>query len=95
MIRIKYKRSGDYLLSVKNYSTLTQRTLLYVAINLKTYHVYLFDESQPRDPNLFGSFIPSFSYVGSSLIDAKKKAKKLLLNTGVKFDVEVRNKTKT
>jgi hypothetical protein len=93
MIRINYSKLGNsYLVSKKNFSTRTHKDLVYVAINLNSFCCSIINSSIPRDLDSVVSFEPSEYAFGTSLNDAKKKAKNLLINCGVTFDVEVRNK---
>lgn len=91
MIRIKYSRVGDYLITKKTFSTRTYEELIYGAIKLSTLHCFIAVSSVPRDPSSLDAFVPAESYYGTSLVNVKKTLKVMLTNCGVQFDVEVRN----
>lgn len=93
MIRIKYsKLNNSYLVSNKNYSTRSHEELVYVAINLDSFCCSLISSSVPRTIGGIVSVEPSDFTFGTSLNDAKKKAKTLLASCGVTFDIEIRNR---
>jgi hypothetical protein len=91
MIRIKYKKIGNYLVTTKCFSTRTHEDLVYGAIELSSFRCFIVEQSVPRAVSELSSFNPSDVSNGSSLVDAKKKLKSLLNSHGVYFDVEVRN----
>lgn len=94
MIRIKYNNlDNKYLVSKKNFSTRVHKELVYVAIDLESFVCSLVTESIPRNVDGIVSFEPTDITFGTSLSDAKKRVKKLLVDCGVTFDVEVRNRS--
>lgn len=94
MIRIKYDNlDNKYLVSKKNFSTRVHKELVYVAIDLESFACSLINESVPRNLGSIVSFEPSDVTFGTSLNDAKKRVKRLLIECGVTFDVEVRNRS--
>lgn len=92
MIRINYITIGNYLVSKKNFSTREHEELVYVAINLKTFAYCLVPKITPRTISGLSDSESTFCNYGSSLVDAKKKVKKLLVDSGVSFNIEVRNR---
>lgn len=92
MIRIKYKKINQHLISVKNFSTRTHKELVYVAINLESYCGYVVNASTRGDAG-GDRFSDSLMVCrGTSLVDIKKKIKQHLIDCGVSFNIEVRNK---
>lgn len=92
MTRIKYIRVGNYLVSKNNFSTKVHEELQYVTINLDSFCFFLVNASVPRDPTRLNYHVPEFAHVAGSLIQAKKDSKQLLIDSGVTFNVEARNR---
>lgn len=96
MTRVKYKQleDCDYLVTVNNFSTRVHEDLIYAAINLQTFDVLVFEKNIPRSSSGVTNHPPLERDNSSSLADAKKKVKNILIKSGVIFNVEARNKTK-
>lgn len=92
MTRIKYIKIDNYLVSKNNFSTRAHDELQYVVIDIKSHCYFLVNASVPRDSTGLNYHVPELAYVAESLSVAKKNSKQLLIDAGVSFNVEARNR---
>lgn len=92
MTRIKYILKDELLVSVQSFSTREHEELVYAEINPRTFSCNLIATDGSRGNCRSNLGAVTSSLYGSSLSDCKKKIKVMLKNSGVSFDVEIRNK---